>query len=72
MTQVSGRQLSAVERRDDETLIIWSKGNAMRIEPIPYDELPEATRAMKEPGTASGTCTTTVPLQIVATERRPR
>jgi len=44
----------------------------MRIEPIPYDELPEATRAMKEPGTASGTCTTTVPLQIVATERRPR
>lgn len=38
----------------------------MRIEPIPYDELPEDTRAMMEAGTATGMYTTTVPLQIVA------
>jgi alkylhydroperoxidase family enzyme len=38
----------------------------MRIEPIPYDELPEDTRAMMEAGTASGMYTTTIPLQIVA------
>jgi alkylhydroperoxidase family enzyme len=37
-----------------------------RIEPIPYEDLPEETRAMMEAGTATGMYTTTVPLQIVA------
>ncbi len=38
----------------------------MRIEPIPYDEVPEDTRVMMEAGSATGMYTTTVPLQIVA------
>lgn len=37
-----------------------------RIEPIPWDEVPEDTRAMMEAGTATGMYTTTVPLQIIA------
>jgi alkylhydroperoxidase family enzyme len=37
-----------------------------RIEPIPWDELPEASRAMMAAGTATGMYTTTVPLQMIA------
>lgn len=38
----------------------------MRLEPVPYDELPEQTRAMMEEGTATGMYTTVVPMQIIA------
>lgn len=37
-----------------------------RIEPIPWDELPAASRAMLEAGSATGMYTTTVPMQIIA------
>lgn len=37
-----------------------------RIEPVPFDDLPEETKAMMEAGTASGMYTTVVPMQIVA------
>jgi alkylhydroperoxidase family enzyme len=37
-----------------------------RIEPIPYEDLPDESRAMMESGSATGMYTTTVPLQIVA------
>jgi alkylhydroperoxidase family enzyme len=37
-----------------------------RIEPIPFDELPEASRAMIEEGMANGMYTNALPLQIVA------
>jgi alkylhydroperoxidase family enzyme len=37
-----------------------------RIEPIPYEDLPDESRAMMEAGVATGMYTTTVPLQIVA------
>lgn len=37
-----------------------------RIEPIPWDDLPDETRAMMEAGTATGMYSTTVPLQIIA------
>jgi alkylhydroperoxidase family enzyme len=37
-----------------------------RIEPIPWNDLPDETRAMMEAGTASGMYTTTVPMQMVA------
>jgi alkylhydroperoxidase family enzyme len=36
------------------------------IEPIPWDQLPEASRAMIEEGQASGMYTTPVPLQVMA------
>jgi alkylhydroperoxidase family enzyme len=38
----------------------------MRIEPVPYDELPEQSRTMMEEGTATGMYTTVVPMQIIA------
>jgi alkylhydroperoxidase family enzyme len=38
----------------------------MRIEPIPYDEVPADSRKMMEAGTATGMYSTTVPLQIIA------
>lgn len=38
----------------------------MRIEPIPYEDLPAATRQMMDDGTATGMYTTIAPLQIVA------
>ena len=38
----------------------------MRIEPIPYDDVPDESRTMMEEGTATGMYTTTVPLQIIA------
>jgi alkylhydroperoxidase family enzyme len=37
-----------------------------RIEPIPMDEVPEASRAMMEAGSATGMYTTVVPMQIMA------
>lgn len=37
-----------------------------RIEPIPWDDLPDDTRAMMTAGTETGMYTTTVPLQIIA------
>ena len=37
-----------------------------RIEPIPWNDLPDETRAMMEAGTASGMYTTTVPMQMIA------
>jgi len=37
-----------------------------RIEPIPWNELPEQTQAMMEAGSRTGMYTTTVPLQIIA------
>lgn len=37
-----------------------------RIEPIPWEDLPDETRAMMQAGTATGMYTTTVPMQIVA------
>jgi len=38
----------------------------VRIEPVPYEDLPAETRAMMDAGTASGMYTTIVPMQIVA------
>ena len=37
-----------------------------RIEPIPFDELPEESRRMLEEGAATGMYTTTMPMQVVA------
>jgi alkylhydroperoxidase family enzyme len=37
-----------------------------RIEPIPWDDLPDDARAMIEAGEASGMYTTPVPLQVIA------
>jgi alkylhydroperoxidase family enzyme len=37
-----------------------------RIEPIPWDDLPNEVRAMMEAGTATGMYTTTVPMQMIA------
>ena len=38
----------------------------VRIEPVPWDELPEESRALLEAGAASGMYTTTLPMQVVA------
>ncbi|WP_409329982.1 carboxymuconolactone decarboxylase family protein [Trujillonella humicola] len=38
----------------------------VRIEPVPWDDLPEESRAMLEAGAASGMYTTTMPMQVVA------
>jgi len=37
-----------------------------RIEPIPWDQLPDAAKAMIEEGQASGMYTTPVPMQVIA------
>jgi alkylhydroperoxidase family enzyme len=41
-------------------------GIVARIEPVPYDDLSDETKAMMDAGTASGMYTTIVPMQIIA------